>query len=89
MLKKPSVSSLQVARTAKQIGEALRRKRRSLRLTQADLAARAGMRQATVSALERGEARLDTLIHMLAALGLELVVRDRGAESEVRLEDIF
>lgn len=69
----------QLARSSKQLGAALRRRRRALGLTQAALGARAQLRQATVSAVETGEAslQLSTLLDLLAALDLELVIRDR------------
>ncbi|MDE0173643.1 MAG: XRE family transcriptional regulator [Defluviicoccus sp.] len=80
----------QIARTSKQIGAALRRRRRSLNLRQGDIGSRTNLRQATVSALENGEAgtQLRTLIHVLTALDLELVVRERS-NAEERIEDLF
>lgn len=73
-----------MARDPRQIGMALRRARRALRLTQSDLASKAGVTQATVSLLEGGMdgAKLRTLTDIMAALGLELVVRPRRAEAE-------
>jgi len=81
----------QTARTDTQIGAAIRRARRQARLTQAALGAKTGLRQATISELERGEGdvRLSTLLDVLAALGLELVIDERGRASAGRLEDIF
>lgn len=80
----------QIARTTAQIGGAIRRKRRSIGLSQKTLGARIGTRQATLSGLENGEqgTRLGTLVDILAALGLELVVRDR-TRSDVSIEDVF
>lgn len=78
-----------IARTARQLGEALARHRRALNLTQQDVAQKAGLRQATISQLEGGNARLDTLVNVLAALHLELVVRERQAGTEIDLEEIF
>lgn len=89
MAKTRSPTILAVARSPKQLGEAMRRQRRRLQFTQASLGERAGLRQATVSALESGEARLDTLMQLLAALGLELVVRVRGGDPTQSVEDIF
>ena len=79
----------QLARNASQIGNALRRRRRLLKLSQNQLAERTGLRQATISTLEAGDsnARLDTLTSMLAALDLELIVRDRTKGPKI--EDIF
>ncbi|WP_339831471.1 helix-turn-helix domain-containing protein [uncultured Parvibaculum sp.] len=81
----------ELARSAKQIGTALRRYRRRQKLTQAELARRAGLRQSTVSQAEGGleTARLNTLMDLLRALDLELVIqpRTKGAHSDI--EDIF
>ncbi len=81
----------QTARNATQIGAIIRRARRQTRLTQGALGAKTGLRQATISELERGEGdvRLSTLLDVLAALGLELVIDERGRASAERLDDIF
>lgn len=80
----------QLARTAKQIGAALRRRRRALRLTQTDLAAKTNLRQATISALENGEdgTQLRTLFDVMAALELEFVIRPRVRAGD-DIEDVF
>lgn len=80
-----------IARTAKQTGEAIRRRRKSLDLTQGDVSAKTGLRQPTVSALEVGEAgvKLGTLLDILTALDLELVIRPRTKASPQDIEDIF
>ena len=79
----------QIARTASQIGAAVRRRRRTLHLRQGDVGSKAGLRQATVSALENGEpgTQLRTLINVMAALGLEMVIRERSKAS-VDIEDL-
>jgi HTH-type transcriptional regulator / antitoxin HipB len=79
----------QLARNASQIGNALRRRRRFLKLTQNQVGDRSGLRQGTISLLETGDsdARLSTLTSMLAALNLELIVRDRTPGPKI--EDIF
>lgn len=81
----------QSARTAKQIGAIIRRARRNAGLTQTDLGKRIGLRQATVSKLEKGEpaTRISTLLDALTALGLELIVDKRGRASRQDLEDLF
>ncbi|HEX3861350.1 MAG TPA: helix-turn-helix domain-containing protein [Stellaceae bacterium] len=82
----------QIARTPTQIGYALRRKRRQLGLTQASLGENANLRQATISALEAGEAsaQLRTVCAILAALDLELVVRARTkGDAAEEIEEIF
>lgn len=80
----------QIARTPKQLGAAIRRRRRQLELSQAALGSRANLRQATISALESGEpgTELRTLVDVLAALGLELVVQERSKAS-ASIADLF
>ena len=74
----------QIARSPKQIGAAIRRHRRSMRVSQVTLGIKAGLRQATISALENGEPgiQLRTLIDAMTALGLEMVIRERTQASE-------
>jgi HTH-type transcriptional regulator/antitoxin HipB len=69
-----------IVRTATLLGAALRRRRRSLLLSQAALGERIHLRQATISTLEAGtsDARISTLMDALAALDLEIVVRPRS-----------
>lgn len=61
------------------LGEAVRSRRKALRLTQEDLADLAGCSPRFVRALEAGKAsvRLDKLAAVLAALGLELTATRR------------
>jgi HTH-type transcriptional regulator/antitoxin HipB len=81
----------QSARTAKQIGAIIRRARRNAGLTQIDLGKRIGLRQATISRLEKGEeeTKLSTLLAVLSALGLEIIIDKRGRASTWKLEDMF
>lgn len=81
----------QIARTPKQIGAAVRRRRRALGLNQNDVSTKMQLRQATISGLEAGEAgtQLRTLFGVLTALDLELVVRPRTKASTDKIEDIF
>ena len=80
----------QIVRTSKQLGAAIRRHRRSTGLSQAQLGAKTNLRQATISALERGEpgTELRTVIDVMTALGIEIVVRDRS-QSAGKIEDLF
>jgi HTH-type transcriptional regulator / antitoxin HipB len=82
---------MQSARTANQIGAIIRRARRSAGLSQAALGAKIGMRQATISKLERGEqaTQLVTLLNALSALGLEIIIDKRGRFEAKDLEDMF
>ena len=80
-----------IARNTKQIGTAIKRRRKSERLTQSELGSRMNARQATISKLEKGEPamQLQTLMDALTALGLELVVRPRTTTRVEELEDMF
>jgi HTH-type transcriptional regulator / antitoxin HipB len=80
----------QIARTPKQIGAVIRRCRRAAGLSQAQLGAKTNLRQATISALEHGEpgTELRTLTEVMAALGLEMVVRERS-KATAAIEDLF
>lgn len=80
----------QIARTTKQVGAALRRRRRQLGISQNDLGAKASLRQATISGLENGEpgTQLRTLMDIISALDLEIVVRER-TKGKQRIEEIF
>ncbi|AWO92676.1 MULTISPECIES: helix-turn-helix domain-containing protein [Bradyrhizobium] len=78
--------SKSLAKTQEEIRAALGRKvrdlRRSLELTQADLASKAGIRRASVIEIERGGANptLDTIVRIAIALHVnasELLVHDR------------
>lgn len=82
---------LQRARTAKQIGAIIRRARRNAGLTQTELGKRIGLRQATISKLEKGEpaTQLITLLDALTALGLEIIIDERGKGAFSNLEDVF
>ncbi len=81
----------QSARTAKQVGAIVRRARRRAGLSQAELGAKIGLRQATVSKLERGEpaTQIITLLDALSALGLEIIIDKRGRGSVQDLEDLY
>ena len=79
-----------IARTPLQLGNSIRQRRRELGLTQEQLAARAGVRQRTISDIERSAAaRFDTVLRVLAALDLELVVRPRTKGSSEDIEKLF
>jgi HTH-type transcriptional regulator / antitoxin HipB len=80
-----------IARTAPQVGAALRRFRRKAGLTQSRLGEKMSARQATVSKLEAGEpgTQLRILMDALAALELELVIRPRTKAGTDTIEDLF
>ena len=81
----------QLARTPKQIGAAVRRRRRTLGMNQKDVGTKTHLRQATISGLEAGEAgtQLRTLFGVLTALNLELVIRPRTKASTDKIEEMF
>jgi HTH-type transcriptional regulator/antitoxin HipB len=80
-----------IARTTKQLADALRRYRRNKDLSQVGLAERMQVRQATISKLEAGEpgTQLRVLMDALTALDLELVIRPRTKTSAQDIEDLF
>jgi transcriptional regulator with XRE-family HTH domain len=64
------------------IGEQIAARRRSMGLTQAALAKRAGVGHSTLDALENGrlgELGLKRIVRLLAALGLELKIEEATA----------
>jgi HTH-type transcriptional regulator/antitoxin HipB len=79
-----------IARTPLQLGNYIRERRRELGLTQEKLPAKIGVRQPTVSDIEKSAAaRLDTVLRALAALDLELVIRPRTKGSPQDIERLF
>ena len=81
----------QIARTPKQIGDALRRQRRRLKINQTDLAQKTKLRQATISSVEGGEpgTQLRTLLDIMGALDLEFLIRPRTRATSHDIEEIF
>ena len=81
----------QIARSPKQIGAVVRRERRKRALTQAALGSKIGLRQATVSKLEKGEpaTQLRTVLDALTALDLQIVITERTKASSQDIEDLF
>jgi len=81
----------QIARTPKQIGDAIRRSRRLASTSQSETGNKAGLRQETLSKIENGNpaARIDSICNVLAALDLELVIRPRSKGTLTDIEDIF
>ncbi|PTW99243.1 helix-turn-helix domain-containing protein [Pararhodobacter aggregans] len=81
----------QIARTTKDLGNALRQARKARGLTQSELASRAGIWQRTVSNIETSTsgAKVDTIFDLLAALDLEIHIVPRSKIALADLEDIF
>ena len=78
-----------LARSPKQLGTIIRRRRKRLGLNQSELGQRAGLRQETISLIESGNpaVRLDTLLAVLAALELELRIGARSHQHSI--EDLI
>ena len=80
----------ELARTPKQIGTIIQRARKKRDWTQSLLAERAGLRQATVSNIESGEpVKLESILAVLAALGLEFRIEERTQGKAQDIEDLF
>ncbi|NJR79747.1 helix-turn-helix transcriptional regulator [Sphingomonas sp. 36D10-4-7] len=78
-----------VVRSSRTMGDAIRRSRRMAGMTQAQLATRTNLRQATISHLENGEGgTLETLFAVITALRLELHLTERST-SLPALDDLF
>ena len=82
---------INMARTPQHIGNLIRRTRRTQGLSQAQLGAKAGFRQETVSLIETGNpaAKLETILTILAALDLEFQIVPRSKGDSADIEKIF
>ena len=66
---------------AHDLGQAIRRRRKALGLTQEDVAAQVGIARITLSAIENGKetAHLGLVLQVCRDLGLHLTITDPGA----------
>ncbi|MEQ8710902.1 MAG: helix-turn-helix domain-containing protein [Rhodospirillales bacterium] len=82
---------MELARTPAQIGNAVRRARKKRGWSQTDLGTAAGLRQETISLIETGHgaAKLETILGVLSALGLELRISPRTTSSAADIEALF
>lgn len=82
---------MSLARTPKQIGNAIQRARKSREMSQSALGSRTGLRQGTISLIEQGNAatKLSTLLTVLAALDLEFHITPRSKTGPADIEEIF
>jgi HTH-type transcriptional regulator / antitoxin HipB len=79
-----------LARTPRQLGAIVRNARKKLGLTQSELGERTGLRQETISLIENGNpaTKLDTLLNLLAVLGLEFQITARSRQRD-NVEDLI
>jgi HTH-type transcriptional regulator/antitoxin HipB len=68
-----------LARSPEQIGNAIRRARKKRGMSQSELGQKTGLRQATISQIEKGHpaAKLETILAVLSALDLEFQIGNR------------
>jgi HTH-type transcriptional regulator/antitoxin HipB len=90
----PKQKNLIIAtRASDQLGLAIARYRAKANLSQVELAQEAGLRQATISKVEKGvgTTEVQTIYAICAALGLEIVLQPRlkNETDEFRIEDFF
>lgn len=82
----------QILRDATGLTQALRSRRKALRLTQQELGQRAGLAAKHVSRIENGthEPKVSTLFALVSALGLELALGEAGTVAPMPpVTDIF
>lgn len=74
---------VKLARSPEQIGNVIRRARKNSGMSQSKLGEKAGLRQETISLIEKGNsaAKLETILSILSALDLELQISERTAVS--------
>lgn len=79
-----------LGRTPRQIGAIIRDERRRRQLTQGELGDLCGLRQETISIVEGGAdgMRLDSLLAITAALGLELRIAPRAKRNFEEIADL-
>ena len=82
---------VELARNPKQIGNLIQRARKKRGWTQTELGEKSGLRQETISLMETGNpaAKLETVLAVISALGLELRIAPRSSQKPSDLEDIF
>lgn len=72
-----------LARSPEQIGNTIRRARKKRGMSQAELGERTGLRQGTISLIEKGHpaAKLETILAVLSALDLEFQINERTKQT--------
>lgn len=74
-----------IFRSLRQAGEAIRARRKSLKITQAELAKRSGVVQARISDIETGviSPGIDVYLRLVAALGADIALIDRSIDDGI------
>ena len=82
---------VELARHPKQMGHTIRRARKKLKLSQAALGEKTGLRQETISLIETGNpaTKLETLLAVLAALDLEIQIAPRSRHAAHDIEHLI
>lgn len=72
-----------LARSPEQIGNAIRRARKKRGMSQSELGEKTGLRQGTISLIEKGHpaAKLETILAVLSVLDLELRINERTKQT--------
>lgn len=80
-----------LTRDPRQIGNLIRRIRKKQRLSQTQLGEKSGLRQETISLIERGNpsTTMETIFSVLAALDLEFRIVPRSKSRAADIEEIF
>ena len=81
------VKMVNLARSPEQIGNAIRRARKRAGMSQSELGERTGLRQGTISQIEKGHAaaKLETILGVLSALNLEFQITPRVSEGLIAM----
>lgn len=81
----------ELARSAEQFGNTIRRIRKKCDMSQAELAEKSGLRQATISSIESGHptVKLETVFAVLAALGLDIEITERKNDLQQNLFELM
>lgn len=78
-------------RSTEQLGNAIRRSRKLQKISQTELAKKAGVTQKTISKIESdaSKANISTMLLILAALKLDLTISERPLKNSNDLEGLF
>ena len=82
---------IQIIRSSKQLGTIIQRARKQRGMTQSELANLSGMRQATISEIERGHDTVTfaPIFKLFSVLDLDLLTDQRSRNSGQTTTDIF